>query len=59
MSKSLKRKPEEKKIHKVGKEKPEKVIDRELKRINSIEDLEDLDLDELLDDYTTYTNIQR
>ena len=53
MSKSLKRKPEEKRIHKVGKEHPERLIDQELRRINSIEDLENIDLDEVLETYTT------
>jgi hypothetical protein len=52
MSKSVKRKPEEKRIHKVGKEKPEREIDKVLKGINSIEDLEDIDLDEVLDTYS-------
>ena len=59
MSKSVKRKPEEKKIHRVGKEKPEREIDKVLKGINSIEDLEDIDLDEVLETYTantTHTN---
>jgi hypothetical protein len=56
MSKSLKRKPEEKRIHKVGKEHPERLIDQELRRINSIEDLEDIDLDEVLETYTTNTS---
>ena len=53
MSKSVKRKPEEKKIHRVGKEHPERLIDQELRRINSIEDLENIDLDEVLETYTT------
>lgn len=57
MSKSVKRKPEEKRIHRVGKEKPEREIDRELKRINKVEDLEDIDLDEVFDNL--YTNTQR
>jgi hypothetical protein len=56
MSKSVKRKPEEKKIHKVGKEKPEREIDKVLKGINRIEDLENIDLDEVLQDYTTQTH---
>lgn len=56
MSKSVKRKPEEKRIHRVGKEHPERAIDQELRRINSIEDLEDIDLDEVLQDYTTNTH---
>jgi len=51
MSKSVKRKPEEKRIHKVGKEKPEREIDKVLKSINSIEDLKEIDLDEVLDTY--------
>lgn len=55
MSKSVKRKPEEKRIHKVGKEKPERLIDQELRRINSIEDLNEIDLDEVLETYTTNT----
>ena len=55
MSKSVKRKPEEKKIHRVGKEHPERLIDQELRRINSIEDLDDLELDEVLETYTTNT----
>lgn len=58
MSKSVKRRPEEKKIHRVGKEHPDRKLDRDLRRINSIEDLEDIDLDELLNDYDT-KNIQR
>ena len=53
MSKSVRRRPEEKKIHRVGKQKPERKIDQELKRINSVEDLENIDLDEVLDTYTT------
>ena len=56
MSKSVKRKPEEKKIHRVGKEHPERLIDQELRRINSIEDLEHIDLDEVLESYTTNTS---
>jgi len=59
MSKSVKRKPEEKRIHRVGKEHPEREIDRELRRINSIEDLEDIDLDEILDIHTTHTSHTR
>ena len=55
MSKSVRRKPEEKRIHKVGKEKPEREIDKVLKGINSIEDLENIDLDEVLENYTTNT----
>jgi hypothetical protein len=55
MSKSVKRKPEEKKIHRVGKDHPERLIDQELRRINSIEDLENIDLDEVLENYTTNT----
>ena len=51
MSKSVKRKPEEKRIHRVGKEKPEREIDKVLKSINSIEDLKEIDLDEVLDTY--------
>lgn len=58
MSKSVKRRPEEKKIHKVGKEHPDRQLDRDLRRINSVEDLEDLDLDEFLDEYYT-KNTQR
>jgi len=54
MSKSVKRKPEEKRIHRVGKEKPERELDQELRRINSIEDLNDLD--EVLETYTTIDN---
>lgn len=54
MSKSIKRKPEETRIHRVGREKPEKVIDQELKRINTFGDLENIDLDEVLENlYTT------
>jgi len=56
VSKSVKRKPEEKKIHRVGKEHPERLIDQELRRINSIEDLENIDLDEVLETYTTNTS---
>ena len=56
MSKSVKRKPEEKRIHRVGKEHPERLIDQELRRINSIEDLENIDLDEVLEIYTTNTS---
>ena len=55
MSKSVKRKPEEKRIHRVGKEHPERLIDQELRRINSIEDLEDIDLDEVFETYKTNT----
>lgn len=54
MSKSVKRKPEEKRIHRVGKEKPERELDQELRRINSIEDLNNLD--EVLETYTTIDN---
>jgi hypothetical protein len=44
MSKSVKnRKTEEKKIHKVGKQKPARELDQALRRINRIEDLKDLD----------------
>ena len=56
MSKLVKRKPEEKRIHRVGKEHPERAIDQELRRINSIEDLENIDLDEVLETYTTNTS---
>lgn len=56
MSKSVKRKPEEKKIHKVGKDHPDRKLNQELKRINSLEDLEHIDLDEVFDNlYTTQT----
>ena len=56
MSKSVKRKPEEKRIHRVGKKHPERAIDQELRRINSVEDLEHIDLDEVLESYTTNTS---
>lgn len=57
MSKTVKnRRREEKKIHKVGKEHPERAIKQDLKRINSIEDLENTNLDEVLDIH--YTNIR-
>lgn len=56
MSKSVRRRPEEKKIHRVGKQKPERELDQELRRINSVEDLKDMNLDEVLDTYTTIDN---
>jgi len=58
MSKSVKdyRADEPKKIHRVGKKRPERNIDRELKRINNVEDLEDFDFDEIHDGYTQHTN---
>lgn len=56
MSKSVNhRRSEEKKIHKVGKEHPDRAIKKDLKRINNIENLENTNLDEVLDTY--YTNI--
>jgi hypothetical protein len=57
MSKTVNnRRREEKKIHKVGKEHPERTIKQDLKRINNIEDLENTNLDEVLDIH--YTNIR-
>jgi len=57
MSKSLrKRRDDDKKIHRVGKQDPGKEIDQELKRINNVEDLEHTALDEVLET-SRYTNI--
>ena len=56
MSKTMKNfQPDDLKIHRVGKKRPERDIDQELKRINSIEALEDFDFDEIHDGYTQHT----
>jgi hypothetical protein len=59
MSKSVRKVPEEKKIHRVVKSYPVKEIDQVLKRINNFEDLENIDLDEVLQDYYNTTTIHR
>ena len=59
MSKSVKRKPEEKKIHRVVKSYPVKEIDQVLKRINNFEDLKNIDLDEVFENYYNTTTIHR
>lgn len=56
MSKTLKNyQHDDKKIHRVGKKRPERDIDQELKRISNIEDLEDFDFDEIHDGYNQHT----
>ena len=59
MSKSVRKVPEEKKIHRVVKSYPVKEIDQVLKRINNFDDLEDIHLDEVLEDYYNTTTIHR
>ena len=59
MSKSVRKVPEEKKIHRVVKSYPVKEIDQVLKRINNFEDLENIDLDEVLQEYYNTTTRHR
>lgn len=55
MSKSVRKVPEEKKIHRVVKNYPVKEIDQVLKRINNFEDLENIDLDKVFENYYNTT----
>jgi hypothetical protein len=59
MSKSVRKVPEEKKIHRVVKSYPVKEIDQVLKHINNFEDLENIDLDEVFENYYNTTTIHR
>lgn len=59
MSKSVRKVPEEKKIHRVVKSYPVKEIDQVLKRINNFEDLKNIDLDEVFENYYNTTTIHR